>query len=146
MPHSRHKMPRPEILSISDDLNTAAPPARGESRSGSIAQHLDMIERGPLRGEEILRNHGIPPQRREHAALDERLMERNFNVDLSEPSREGDEESGDEHSSGLQGGDQGENQYDTASIQDSDCGMPGEMTEKNAHADPTQKGYRRRAS
>jgi hypothetical protein len=65
---------------------------------GSIEQHLDMVESGPLRGDTVEHMHGRQRQREE--------MEENFHVDMSEGSREGDELSGDEHSSGLQGGDE----------------------------------------
>jgi hypothetical protein len=60
--------------------------------SGSLEQKLDMCEGGSMRGDELLR---------------ERTDHPNFNVDMSEDSREGDEMSGDEHSSGHQGDDPG---------------------------------------
>ncbi len=56
--------------------------------AGSIEQHLDMSEKGPLRGEEQLRTYTEHP---------------NFHVDESEWNREGFEQSGDEHSAGMQG-------------------------------------------
>lgn len=58
--------------------------------AGSIEQQLDMCEDGPLRGDEVLREN------RDHP---------NFHVDLSDGAREGDEMSGDDHSSGMQGED-----------------------------------------
>ncbi len=63
---------------------TAAAPGT----SGSIEQHLDMAEKGPMRGEEQIRAFTDHP---------------NFHIDESEWNREGFEESGDEHSAGLQG-------------------------------------------
>lgn len=65
--------------------------APGEA--GSIEQQLDMVESGPLRGDDLLHTHGAP--RRDD-------LEANYNFDMSEWNREGDEMSGDEHSSGLQ--------------------------------------------
>jgi len=59
--------------------------------SGSIEQHLDMNESGDLRGDDLLRRH------------EGQDLDAGFHVDLSTSSREGDDLSGDEHSSGLQG-------------------------------------------
>lgn len=70
----------------------------------SIEQHLDMCENGDLRGDEILHNHGmieISATRSDVTSVDE--MMRNYHFDMSELNREGDEMSGDDHSSGLQG-------------------------------------------
>jgi hypothetical protein len=100
-----------------------------------------MNESGPLRGDEILHHHGLPdPASRpdgDPLPLAADRMEENYQVDMSEEGREGDEESGDEHSSGFQGEDLDEGNTN---------GLPGEMTEKVAELDPTRKGYRRRAS
>jgi hypothetical protein len=148
----RHKHSRTERLFTADDLEAAPRPASSEHRSGSIEQHLDMNESGPLRGEEILRSHGLSDQDyRQHAGeeprpLDPERMQRNYNVDMSEDQREGSEEAGDEHSSGLQGSDQQELQYDIESPDHADSGAPGEMTGKAARRDPSQRGYRRRAA
>ena len=60
-----------------------------QCQAGSVEQQLDMCETGTLRGDESIRSN------REHP---------NFNIDMSEEDREGDEMSGDDHSSGLQGG------------------------------------------
>jgi hypothetical protein len=132
-------------LMTADDLLVSADPPPSESRAGSIEQHLDMMEQGPLRGDESLRLHRMKDRLSDRPSLSLWLLEHNYQVDMSEETREGDEESGDEHSSGLQGADQQELQYDTEGPEDSDSGAPGEMTEKNAHLDPTRKGYRRRA-
>lgn len=68
----------------------------------SIEQHLDMCETGALRGDEILHNHGSDaPTNADMISVDE--MMRNFHFDMAERDREGDEMSGDDHSSGLQG-------------------------------------------
>ncbi|MFZ9594558.1 MAG: hypothetical protein ACO3A2_00580 [Bdellovibrionia bacterium] len=73
---------------------------------GSIEQQLDMCETGCLKGDEILHSHGLDPEEDfgEPQASD-RLMNQSWNMDLSEENREGDEMSGDDHSSGLEGGD-----------------------------------------
>ncbi|OFZ42678.1 MAG: hypothetical protein A2070_09680 [Bdellovibrionales bacterium GWC1_52_8] len=77
-------------------------PVRGSP--GSIEQQLDMSEEGDLRGDEIQFHHGIVEDERDEGAgpLD-LMMSDNYNVDMSEENREGDELSGDEHSFGLQG-------------------------------------------
>jgi hypothetical protein len=71
---------------------------------GSIEQQLDMCEEGSLRGDNILYQHGVDRDsvERENPPLDED-SELRFNDDMSEEDREGDDMSGDEHSSGLQG-------------------------------------------
>jgi hypothetical protein len=144
---ARRKRTLPE--NTADDLDAAARPAEGKCRPGSIEQQLDMCESGPLRGDEVLHNHGRfernPDQEEGMRPMDPEMMEHNFHFDMSEGGREGDEESGDEHSSGLQGEEQQEQQYDTE-FGDSDSGAPGEMTEKNAHHDPSLRGYRKRAA
>lgn len=128
------------------DLEAAPRPAPGRTRRGSIEQQLDMCEEGPLRGDEILHQHGIPDPTDSRPPLDDNLLQENYQIDMSEEWREGDEESGDEHSAGHQGSDQQELQYDTEDPEDSDSGSPGEMTQKLAHLDPSRKGYRKRAA
>jgi hypothetical protein len=76
---------------------------------GSIEQQLDMCESGSLRGDDILHSHGLPDSdyNGDPIELDEFQtggMENNWQMDLSEEDREGDEMSGDEHSSGIEGG------------------------------------------
>lgn len=123
-----------------EDLEGQTVNPRSESRAGSISQQLDMNETGPLRGDEILHHHGLPdPTSRSDGGilpLTPERMEENYHVDMSEDHREGDEESGDEHSSGLQGEDP----------DFPDSGLPGEMTEKVSKQDPTRRGYRKRAA
>ena len=101
-------------------------------RPGSIEQQLDMVENGPLKGDEILFSHGVEDRasagRTGLRELDPEGMEHNYRIDMSEENREGDEESGNDHSSGYQG---------------ADAGMPGEMTERLALRD---RAGRKRAS
>jgi len=111
------------------------------SRAGSIEQQLDMIENGELRGDEILHSHGVKARTNPHPTLTEDQMQRNYRIDMSEEGREGDEESGDEHSSGFQGEDEG-----ITFKGEQDTGLPGEMTEQAAKSDPSERGYKRRAS
>ena len=146
MAKHRRKRHRTETLHISDDLEAGALPPKSDTRSGSIKQQLDMNESGPNRGDEILHHHGIEPRTGSYPTMNDALMEENYHIDMSEDTREGDEESGDEHSSGYQADDQQELQYDTESPEDADSGAPGEMTNKVAHLDPSKTGYRRRAA
>jgi hypothetical protein len=74
-------------------------------RAGSIEQNLDMCDTGPYRGDEILHHHGQEPGNSDEAIEDVEQMLMNYRVDMAETNREGDEMTGDEHSSGLQGGD-----------------------------------------
>ena len=53
---------------------------------------------GELKGDEVLRSHGSGSRRD---------LEHNFRPDMAELNREGDEMSGDEHSSGYQGDEAG---------------------------------------
>lgn len=76
---------------------------------GSIEQQLDMCETGNLRGEETLRQH------KDHG---------NFAMDMSEEDREGDEMSGDDHSSGLQG-----EEEELKHQPHLDSGIPGDESE-----------------
>jgi len=87
---------------------------------GSIEQQLDMCETGSLRGEEVLRAN------REHP---------NFNVDMSEEDREGDEMSGDDHSSGLQGG-----EPELRGQKHISSGMPGDQTEHEELIEKSKPG------
>ena len=88
---------------------------------GSIEQQLDMCEEGELKGDELLYLHGKPTLAPTEGPreLDE-LINTNWESDLSEENREGDEMSGDEHSSGLQG---------------TDVGLPGERTRLDERVD-----------
>ena len=62
-----------------------------------------MCEEGTLRGDDILHEHGQkePAYTGDTPELDNH--DKNWHVDLSEEDREGDEMSGDDHSSGLEG-------------------------------------------
>ncbi len=83
--------------------------------AGSIEQQLDMSEDpDSLRGDDFLHSHGLkyPPGDLEH----------NYRIDMSEEDREGDEMSGDEHSSGLQGEEVGQETLERAE------GLPGDDT------------------
>lgn len=80
-------------------------PRPGEA--GSIEQQLDMLEHGKLRGDAIEHAHGRDPEDEDDADIrDADDLNTNYRVDMAETNREGDEMSGDEHSSGLQGTDQ----------------------------------------
>ena len=99
MRKKKKKEAMPELLNPGDRESQSCAP-------GSIEQELDMCEEGSLKGDEVLHQHGLytddePDE--ESVSLDE-IINRRFSVDLSEERREGDEMTGDEHSSGLQGG------------------------------------------
>lgn len=94
---------------------------------GSIEQQLDMCETGPLKGETVLRDEGVRDP--DHAIEDENEMMHNFRVDMAETGREGDDASGDDHSSGLQGG-----EPELESQPHIDSGTPGERTDKKDRA------------
>lgn len=118
------------------------PSKRDPDASGSEAQHLDMYEGedANLRGDALI--HSRPAVERpeggeEVLAVDE--MMNNFNIDMSEEDREGDEMSGDDHSSGLQGGEQELNHQDNV-----DNGLPGERNEDDERE--FDRRSRRRAS
>lgn len=99
------------------------------------AQHLDMIEsddsRKP-RGDADLFDApddlGEPDSQGDELPLAVDHMIHNFHFDMAEDRREGDDMSGDEHSSGLQGGDvepvrrHGHNKIST--------GIPGDATDE----------------
>ena len=88
-----------------------SPPTPEKCAPGSIEQHLDMCEGvNEIRGEEALGHRDTTFRNLEKepnsTLQNERQMMSNFHVDMAEESREGDDMSGDEHSSGLQGGEQ----------------------------------------
>lgn len=103
-------------------------PAAEPCGPGSIEQQLDMCENGELRGDEIEHTHGMeadPDSLDSETGVErnlgaDQLLER-FRIDMSEPNREGDELSGDEHSAGLQGG-----EPDLEGQEHIDEGIPGE--------------------
>jgi hypothetical protein len=150
-----------KTLHTADNLEAGPRPPREERRAGTIEQQLDMNERGPLKGDDVLREPNqarlhepaeadslrteIPDDETTLPPLDPDKMVHNYNVDMSEEGREGDEESGDEHSAGLQGSDQQELQYDDREVDHADSGVPGEMTGKVTRLDPSRRGYRHRA-
>jgi hypothetical protein len=91
-----------------------------------IRHQLDMDEVGPDRGDDVLHSHGRPTDTR-HPDTDIRSVDEmlhNYQMDMSEESREGDEMSGDDHSSGLQGGDP-----DLTGQPHISSGLPGERTQ-----------------
>ncbi len=94
---------------------------------GSIEQELDMCEDGPLRGDEILHSHGkdTPIYTGFPREVDKIIAEENYKVDLAEEDREGDEMTGDEHSSGLSGG-----ESEIESQPNISSGMPGDRTRR----------------
>lgn len=100
---------------------------------GSIEQQLDMCEEGDLRGDEILQLHGMDvvdtPDITEEGHDSTDLLQidetsSRFQI-LSERDRENDEMSGDEHSSGLQGG-----EFEITHQLNVSTGVPGEETDK----------------
>ncbi len=95
-----------------------------DDEADTIEQHLDMKESGPLRGDEILHHHGIPPGDRDPSIGSEDEMLENYKIDMSETNREGAEMSGDDHSAGLQGGET--ELRNQATI---DAGIPGDATD-----------------
>ena len=90
---------------------------------GSIEQQLDMCEEGELRGDNVLHTHGLDPDKDANVENPEE-MESNFNVDMAEEDREGDEMSGDDHSAGLQGG-----EIEIENQRHINPGIPGEEPE-----------------
>lgn len=96
---------------------------------GSIEQQLDMCETGPLKGDMVLGRRVEIAKDPDQAIEDENEMMLNYRVDMAETGREGDDSSGDEHSSGLQGG---EPELETQSHIDS--GTPGDRTDKEEDA------------
>lgn len=94
---------------------------------GSIEQQLDMMEEGDLRGDEVMRRTDLlatPEEPISEQPMDLVSELRSFNMTMSERDREGDEMSGDDHSSGLQGEDF-ELQHQGATL----TGVPGESLE-----------------
>ena len=95
---------------------------------GSIEQQLDMCETGDLRGDEIDHSlHLSAKKRMDQADSDpipfDELLE-SEQMDLSLEDREGDEMTGDDHTSGLQGGEEELKHHPNIST-----GMPGDRTD-----------------
>ena len=94
---------------------------------GSIEQQLDMVEEGDLKGDEVLRRTENVPNPEDPTSEDPMDLfseMQSFNMTLSERDREGDEMSGDDHSSGLQG-----QEVELQSQGSSRTGIPGEFLE-----------------
>jgi hypothetical protein len=110
---------------------------------GSIEQQLDMVEEGTLRGDQVLHEHNRPEpgdlraRRGEPLAVDELMALECYDLDLAEEYREGSEMTGDEHSSGLQGG-----ESELASQPHIRSGMPGEQTQHENYFE-RREGLRR---
>jgi hypothetical protein len=104
-------------------LKNPGDPALEYCGPGSIEQLLDMCEEGELRGEETERHidrRATPNEPLSGDPLEVVDEMESFQMNFSERDREGDEMSGDDHSSGLQGGD--------AELEDQrhiDSGIPG---------------------
>lgn len=130
------KKERIKLVSIEDTTNSYR-----EYESGSIEQQLDMCESGPLRGDQILHQHGIDQPKNPHPSMNERQMETNFQVDMSEENREGAEETGDEHSMGLQGEELQEIK-ESPNLIDFQADLPGENI--NDSILPTRRKLQRR--
>jgi hypothetical protein len=99
---------------------------------GSIELQLDMCEaEDEMRGDDVIRSLGRVMGGPDQDPVDlSEIMSNNFRMDLSEDDREGDEMSGDEHSSGLQGGEESlEHQLHLSS------GLPGNRTQRDDAAD-----------
>lgn len=96
---------------------------------GSIEQKLDMCEDDDsLKGDQVLFSHGIDSDVGDSElglqGVDQLISKNNnFHIDLSEGNREGDEMSGDEHSSGWQGG-----ESELAGQPHIATGMPGDRS------------------
>jgi hypothetical protein len=91
---------------------------------GSIEQQLDMCESTPYRGEEVERHVQNKVSPSEPTSEDpQELVEEfdSFDMTMSEFSREGDELSGDDHSSGLQG-----EEMEIRDQRNIDTGVPGD--------------------
>lgn len=97
----RREFPKNKPKERFSELQNPGDPQPEECTPGSIEQKLDMCEEGSLKGDEILHRHGRrkPKPSGDPKPIDKDMNE-NFNVDMSEPDREGDEWSGDEHSFG----------------------------------------------
>ncbi len=90
---------------------------------GSIEQELDMCEEGELKGEEVERRVGgiaTPDEPLSGEPLEVVDELNSYEMSFSERDREGDEMSGDDHSSGLQGGEQ-----ELKNQRHIDSGVPG---------------------
>lgn len=99
---------------------------------GSIEQELDMCEEGSLRGDEILYSHGVDEEATPEVPRLDQIINR-YEVDLAEENREGDEMSGDEHSSGLQGG-----ESELTRQVHIDTGLPGNRTLREEQIELTE--------
>jgi len=99
------------------------------NRINRSKQQLDMSEEGAIRGGDVEQAHGhleesaSPNEGHDPLAVDE-LIARHHRGDISEPDREGDDLSGDEHSAGLQGD---ESELQSQAHLDSD--VPGSQIE-----------------
>jgi hypothetical protein len=114
------------------------PEPADQNEPGSIEQQLDMVENGSgPRGDSLIRKKGntFDDKRDPNFVkeLDGDEMLKNFHVNMGESNREGDEMSGDEHSSGLQGEDS-----EFAHQPTFDDELPGEETEREE--DQEKKG------
>ena len=100
---------------------------------GSIEQQLDMVEEGDLKGDEVLRRTELlqtPEDPSSEDPLDLFAEMQSFNMTMSERDREGDEMSGDDHSSGLQG-----QEFEFQNQGSSQTGVPGEPLELDGFFD-----------
>ncbi len=90
---------------------------------GSIEQQLDMCEEGHLKGDEVEhRVDQLETPDEPHTGDPMEVVDEldSFEMNFSERDREGDEMSGDDHSSGLQGG-----EFELEHQRHIDTGIPG---------------------
>lgn len=105
---------------------------------GSIEQKLDMCEEGSLRGDDILHSHGKIGREYQEGPLPlDQVIEDNYQVDLSEENREGDEMSGDDHSSGFEG-----DEVEISGQPHINTGMPGDRTHRMEVIERTDSVFR----
>jgi hypothetical protein len=100
-------MLRKKLKSRIPHLKAPGDPEPEYCSPGSIEQQLDMCEEGELRGDEIEhRTEGLatPDEPRSDDPMEVVDEMNTYEMNFSERDREGDEMSGDDHSSGLQGG------------------------------------------
>ena len=91
---------------------------------GSIEQQLDMCEKGAMKGDAIARREvGLPDEKEDKDPTELPEITERMAFDMSEPDREGDEASGDDHSSGLQG-----EESELEEQPHIDTGVPGDET------------------
>lgn len=124
----KNKAPIPETHDLpSIQFETQRLNARADERLSeiptSIEQLLDMNETSGLKGEEI--THEKAPK-----TVEEEGEYTLYQMNMAEEGREGDEETGDDHSSGLQGGDS--ELTDQENIR---SGLPGEEGLRLARAE-----------